>query len=122
MEDRLRIKLWFLISVLVLSLLASPALAAQVKPAAALAIALSDNRFILTWTDNANNEKLFYVLERVGPASAAWIVLGTTDENVNTFEGMLPALPNAKVCWRVVAANDAGDANPTNTVCVKVPK
>ncbi len=74
----------------------------------------------LSWRDGADNETGFRVERRPdGGDFQALETLGTDAESFTDAEGLEPA---ATFCYRVIAFNDHGDSNPSNTACADTPE
>ena len=73
---------------------------------------------VLAWRDNSDNEDGVYVMQRIGPGSAAWLMLMATEPNQTTVRVQVPA-DGVRRCFRILAFNGQGDASPTNTACTR---
>jgi hypothetical protein len=84
------------------------------------ALLLSTGSVQVTWTDNSINEDGFRV-ERAGSDAGPWTTLVTTTAGVTSVQDA-SGIPNQeRVCYRVIAFNQYGDAPASNTSCTAFP-
>jgi len=83
-------------------------------PTGLAAVAVSDGRIDLTWTDNADNEVHYYVSRCEGGAGCgSFSVIAELDPNVTSYSD-LTVVANTQYAYIVTATNNAGSSNPTN--------
>jgi hypothetical protein len=71
------------------------------------------------WQDNSSNETGFRV-ERSLDAGASWTTVATLGVNATGFIDY-ETVAEQRACYRVVAFNDVGDSQPSDTDCTTVP-
>ena len=71
----------------------------------------------VSWQDNSDNETTFRIY-RATTAISLFIEVGSVGANVTTFVDPAGAPGN---CWRVTAANAAGESQPSNVACLSQP-
>ncbi|MFN7012993.1 MAG: fibronectin type III domain-containing protein [Bacteroidia bacterium] len=76
----------------------------------------TSNSLTLTWIDNSDNELGFYIQES-GGSSSDWTNKTFVGSNSNTFTYSIYMLDPGK-SYRIVAWNDDGESEPSNSVYV----
>ena len=74
----------------------------------------------LSWDDNSNNETGFYLERRLGSNNSnTYTRLMTIPADIKSID--LPVdLFNIRHCFRIVAFNTAGAAQPSNNKCITI--
>ena len=80
-------------------------------------LAGSANAATVSWQDNSDNETTFKIY-RATTAISQFVEVGSVGANVITFVDPAGAPGN---CWRVPAANSAGESHPSNVACLPQP-
>jgi len=88
----------------------APSTAAPASASNLLAEALNENKILLRWVDNANNEDGFRIEQRVGAAEPFFF--RTRPDVTSYVDDELD--PGARVSYRVIAFNAVGEAPPSN--------
>ena len=71
----------------------------------------------VSWQDNSDNETTFKIY-RATTAISQFVEVGSVGANMITFVDPAGAPGN---CWRVTAANSAGESQPSNVACLPQP-
>ncbi|HJQ68020.1 MAG TPA: choice-of-anchor D domain-containing protein [Blastocatellia bacterium] len=87
-------------------------------PSDLVATVVSATRVDLTWTDNSNNELGFRVLRSLD--NITYTEIATLPPNTTSFSDTT-VTPNTTFFYRVVAFNNFGNSEPSNTVGVTTP-
>jgi hypothetical protein len=88
----------------------APSTAAPASASSLLAEALDENKILLRWFDNANNEDGFRIEQRVGAAEPFFFRVGPNVTSYLDHE----LNPGTQVSYRVFAFNAFGEALPSN--------
>ncbi len=89
------------VSILLLSLLATPAYALSLR---------------LTWTDTSNNEDGFNIERRTDPIGSYGAKIGSTGPDIATYTDTT-ITAGQRYCYRVQAFNTGGVSNYSNEAC-----
>lgn len=81
------------------------------------AIPQGSTRVSVSWIDGSNNEAGFR-LQHSTDGGATWTVVGETSFTSMLDQGLAP---DAAVCYRALAFNNAGESSPSNTDCTAPP-
>ena len=82
----------------------------------ATAVPASSDQVRVSWIDNSSNEYAFR-FQRSLDGGVAWESLSQPLYGENMTSGLLPAVAEQRVCFRVVAYNAGGEAPPSNAAC-----
>jgi len=89
-----------------------PSPTAPTPPSSLTAVATSDTRIDIEWTDNSSNETGFRIRRRIG-STGEWIAVATVGANATSWI-QNDAVPGTSYYFTVTAFNEGGESAPSN--------